>query len=356
MPAQYQSTNPIETSRVLYDSPFMKACRKEKTDYTPVWLMRQAGRFMPEYRQIREKVGFIQLCKDSNLAAEVTVMAVNQLKVDAAIIFADILLPLEAMGVGLTYEKSEGPVIHRPIQSSEDVSALRPVDVDSDLGYVFQSIKLARQWLPPATPLIGFAGAPFTLASYLLEGGASRHFERTKRFMYQHPDAWHRLLEQISAVTVQYLRKQFESGAQAVQLFDSWVGCLSPSDYEAYVLPYSQRTVSGVKGCGPVIHFATGNPALLPLMHRTAADVIGVDWRIALNDAWNQLPGVAIQGNMDPVVLLAEADTIKTAAATILSSVSGKPGHIFNLGHGVLPQTPVTNAQFVVDFVQNWRP
>lgn len=330
----------------------MQACRLEKTSYTPVWLMRQAGRYMPEYRAIREKVAFLELCKNSALSAEVTVMAVNQLGVDAAIIFADILLPLEAMGVGLEYAKGDGPVIRRPVKDMADVESLRKLDVDADLGFVFESVRLARKELPKAVPLIGFAGAPFTMASYVIEGGSSRHFEKTKAMMYRQKDCWTALMNAICGATVEYLNGQIRAGAQVVQLFDSWVGCLGYDDYLEYVLPHTARVIAGISPGVPVIHFATGTSALLQLMRDAGGDVIGVDWRMELAEAWRKVGhDRAIQGNLDPVLLLADRDEIRRRATRVLKYAEGRPGHIFNLGHGVLPNTPVDNARFLVELV-----
>lgn len=330
----------------------MQACRRQKTAYTPVWLMRQAGRFMPEYRAIREKVAFLELCKNSALSAEVTVMAVNKLGVDAAIIFADILLPLEALGVGLEYAKGDGPVIHRPVKSEADVKSFRKADVASELGFVFESVRLARKELPPVVPLIGFAGAPFTMASYVIEGGPSRHFEKTKAMMYRDRGCWNALMNVICDVTIEYLNGQIKAGAQAVQLFDSWVGCLGHDDYMEYVLPHSARVIAAVEKKVPVIHFATGTAALLQLMRDAGGDVIGVDWRMELGEAWRKVGyDRGIQGNLDPVLLLADRDEIRRRTTRVLKYAEGRPGHIFNLGHGVLPNTPVENARFLVELV-----
>lgn len=344
-----------KTTTALQQSAFLKACRREKNDYTPIWLMRQAGRFQPEYREIRERCSFLELCKNSELAAEVTVMAVQMLKVDAAIIFADILLPLEAMGLGLSYEKGDGPVIHRPVRTMRDVQNIKPVDIQQDLGYVMRSVELARAGLPGDIPLIGFAGAPFTVASYAIEGSSSRNFLHSKTLMYREPQTWSALMETIADVTSAYLNAQIEAGAQAVQLFDSWVGCLGQDDYEKYVLPYTARTIAGIKYNVPVIHFGTGNPALLPLMKGAGSSVVGVDWRIELDQAWEQLGDVAVQGNLDPLVLMADHETIKQKSHEILRKANNRPGHIFNLGHGILPQIPVDNVKRLVEYVHEFR-
>ncbi len=334
------------------ESAFMKACRGERVDYTPVWLMRQAGRFAPEYRAVRSKVGFLELCKRPDLAAEVTVTAVETLGVDAAIIFADLLLPLEPMGVGLEYAPGDGPIIHRPVRTGDDVDRLPEVDVEGALAYVGEAVSIARKGLNPGIPLIGFAGAPFTLASYLIEGGGSRHYENTKTLMYREPASWHKLMEKLAGITARFLSVQVAAGAQAVQLFDSWVGCLSCEDYREYVLPHSRQAVAAVSPAVPLIHFGTGTPHLLALMREAGGDVIGLDWRVALDQGW-QIVGhdVGVQGNLDPVVLLSEPSEIRRRAARILEQAGGRSGHIFNLGHGVLPSTPYEHVKFLVETV-----
>ncbi len=346
----------LSSTAAWFDSPFMKACRSEQTPYTPIWLMRQAGRFMSEFRAIRSRVGFLELCKNPELAAQVTVMAVDMLEVDAAIIFADILLPLEPMGVGLEYVRGEGPVIHRPVRGLADCRQLAEVVVEESLDYVLTAIKLTRQALKPAIPLIGFAAAPFTLASYLIEGGASRNFEATKTLMRTEPETWELLMSKIASVTLHYLNCQVAAGAQVVQLFDSWVGCLSPVDYRQFVQPYTKRVIDGIAPGTPVIHFGTGTGSLLTLMQAAGGDVIGLDWRVNLGDAWAQLASpVAVQGNLDPTVLLSGRQEIKRQASLILEAASRRPGHIFNLGHGVLPTTEVDNVRYLVDYVHSFR-
>ncbi|HEY9788415.1 MAG TPA: uroporphyrinogen decarboxylase [Candidatus Obscuribacterales bacterium] len=340
-------------AELLESSPFMRACLRQSVERTPIWIMRQAGRFMPEYRSIREKVSFIELCENSELAAEVTVMAVEKLGVDAAIIFSDILLPLKALGAGLEYARGDGPFIHHPVRSPEDVKRLRNFEVAEELAHVFKAVTLARKSLPADIPLIGFAGAPFTLASYLIEGGSSRNFERTKAFMYSHRQSWDELMQLLSVITSSHLNAQIEAGAQAVQLFDSWVGCLGQDDYTEYVLPHSARVIAAVTDAVPVIHFGTGTAALLELMQQAGGDVIGVDWRIELSEAWKRLNyATAVQGNLDPCVLFADKDEIERRVKRILKHAGGRPGHIFNLGHGVLPQTPFENVKFLVDVVR----
>ncbi len=336
-------------------SAFLGACRREPTDYTPIWLMRQAGRYLREYREIRRRVSFLQMCKTPELAAEVTLMAVDRLGVDAAIIFADILLVLEPMGVGLKFSRGEGPVIERPVRTAADVDALREANPD-ELSYVFDAIRLTRRALRPDIPLIGFAGAPFTVASYAIEGGGSRHYENTKRMMYSDAGAWHALMERLTRALTDYLNRQIAAGADAVQLFDSWVGCLSPDDYRDFVQPHVRHLIRGLTPGAPVIHFATGNPALLELMRDAGGDVIGLDWRVDLAEAWARLgDGVAVQGNLDPLVLFASPTEIRRRAQRILQKAAGRPGHIFNLGHGVLPHTPVDHVLALVDAVHEGR-
>ncbi|HEV7730835.1 MAG TPA: uroporphyrinogen decarboxylase [Candidatus Binatia bacterium] len=331
--------------------PFLAACRREPVPYTPVWLMRQAGRYQPEYRAIREKLGFLELCKRPDVAAEVTVMAVEQLGVDAAIIFADILLILEPMGAGLEFAKGDGPVIHRPVRSGADVDALTEVD-QASLGYVFEAVRQARAALRPEVPLIGFAGAPFTLASYLIEGGGSRDYTRTKGLLFGDPGAWDALMTKLVRALTGYLNAQIDAGAQAVQLFDSWVGALAPADYRARVLPHVRALIDGLRPGIPVVNFGTGTAGLLECLRAAGGDVIGLDWRVDLDAAWARLgDDVAVQGNLDPLVLLAPIPEIRRRVAAILGQAGGRNGHIFNLGHGVLQQTPVDHVRAVVDAV-----
>lgn len=344
---------PVDSSaRAWSDSPFLRACRREPTPYTPIWLMRQAGRYMPEYRAVREKTTFLELCKNPQLSSEVMCTAVERLGVDAAIIFSDLLPILEPMGLELEFAAGEGPVIHNPVRASEDV--LRIVELESvdAMQYVFETVAQTRRDLPEQVPLIGFAGAPFTLASYAIEGGSSRNFLHTKTLMYRAPAAWQELMERLARTIVRYLNGQIAAGAQAVQLFDSWVGCLSPADYRQYVLPYVRMVANGLTPGAPLIHFGTGNPALLPLMAEAGGDVIGLDWRVDLAEGWKTVGhNRAVQGNLDPTVLLASRDAIADQARVILSAAAGRPGHIFNLGHGVLPQTPVDNVKALVEMV-----
>lgn len=335
----------------LRESIFMRACRREPTPYTPVWLMRQAGRYMREYREIRERTSFLDLCKTPELATEVTVTAAERLKVDAAIVFADILLILEPMGIDLEFARGEGPVIHNPVRVANDVARLHEVETVEALDFVFEAIRLTRRALRPGLPLIGFAGAPFTLASYIVEGGASRNYVHTKRLMYGDPGAWHALMSLISRALAKYLNAQTEAGAQAVQLFDSWVGCLSPDDYREYVLPHTRDVIRAISPGTPVIHFGTGTASLLELMREAGGEVIGLDWRVRLDEAWQRLGDIAVMGNLDPVQLFTSPDFIRSQAKRILDQAARRPGHIFNLGHGILPETPVENVIALVDAI-----
>jgi uroporphyrinogen decarboxylase len=335
----------------LAASPFLRACRRQPTPVTPIWLMRQAGRYMREYRQVRAKVGFLELCKTPDLVAEMTVYAVERLRVDAAIIFADLLLPVEAMGLGLAYGKGEGPIIDPPLRGRDDVERLREPPVEEALGYVLEAIRLTRRALRPEVPLIGFAGAPFTVASYMIEGGGARHYVQTKSFFRRDPQAWHLLMERITRFTSAYLGAQVAAGAQAVQLFDSWVGCLSPEDYRTFVLPHSRRLLASLPKEAPSIHFGTDTAAFLDDFRAAGGDVVGLDWRVDLVQAWDRLGEVAVMGNLDPTVLFAPRDEVRRQARALLQRVGGRPGHIFNLGHGILPNTPLDNVLALVDAV-----
>ncbi len=330
----------------------MRACRREPTPYTPVWLMRQAGRYMQEYRDVRARNSFLDLCKTPELAAEVTVTAAERLGVDAAIIFADILLIVEPMGIGLQFTKGDGPSLGNPIRSGSDVSRLLEVEDVNSLAFVFEAIRHTRKALPNNMPLIGFSGAPFTLASYIIEGGSSKNYVHTKSLMYNDSGAWHAMLSLIDRALIKYLNAQIAAGAQAVQLFDSWVGCLSPNDYHQYVLPHTREVLSNVTPGTPVIHFGTGTAALLELMREAGGDVIGFDWRVSLDDAWRRVGfDCAVMGNLDPVTLFADVEHIRKETDRILSEAGGREGHIFNLGHGILPHTPVDNVIALVDAV-----
>jgi len=331
----------------------MKAVRRQPAERTPIWLMRQAGRYMAEYRAVRAKVGFLELCNNPDLAAEVMLTAVAKLGVDAAIIFADLLPILQPMGLDLEYTASDGPVIHNPIRDASDVDRLRELEDLAPLESVFETVRKTRAGLSESLPVLGFAGAPFTLASYAVEGGSSRNYRRAKTLMISDPGAWNALMERLARTIARYLNAQIAAGAQVVQLFDSWVGCLGPEDYRRYVLPHARAVIRRVEPNAPVIHFATGNAALLPLMAEAGGTVIGIDWRVRLDEAWKTIGhDSAIQGNLDPVVLLTSPRQIRLAAQEILDQAGGRPGHIFNLGHGVLPQTPVENAIALVEAVK----
>jgi uroporphyrinogen decarboxylase len=314
--------------------------------------MRQAGRYMREYRALREKYAFLELCKTPDLATQITLMPIDQIGVDAAIIFADILLPLENMGIDLEFSEAGGPAILTPVRSGEDVHRLRVIDPDEDVPFLLEAIRQVRRELEGRIPLIGFSGAPFTLASYLVEGGHSRNFFRTKTLMYRNPRAWHELMEKLVSVVVRYVRSQIKAGAQAIQLFDTWVGCLAPMDYEVFVLPYSHRVFQELNTQVPCIHFATNAAGLLSLMRRAGGDVIGVDWRAHLGEAWKKIGyDVGIQGNLDPTALFAPPKKIRESVRAILAAAQNRPGHIFNLGHGILPETPIDHVRLMVDAV-----
>ncbi len=334
---------------------FLRACARQPVDATPVWFMRQAGRYMPEYRSIREKYSLLEICQHPELAAEVTLQPVRALGVDAAILFADILLPAIPLGVGLEFVKGEGPQLERPVRTMEDVNRLRPVDPQADLGYVLEAIRSVRSQLKDI-PLIGFCGAPFTVASYIVEGGASREFLKTKQMMYSAPETWHALMDKLATVLADYLLAQIQAGAQAVQVFDSWVGALSPQDYIDFAQPYSRRVLRAAELSGvPVIHFGTGTRTLLPAMKAAGGTVLGLDWRTPLDEGWDLLGhDVAVQGNLDPVALFAPLPELKKRVHDVLRRADGRPGHIFNLGHGILQNTPVENVRAVVDMVHEY--
>lgn len=343
------------TTGALHDSPFMRACRRESVPYTPVWLMRQAGRYMAEYREVRARHGFLEMCKQPEVASEVTVYAAHRLNVDAAIIFADILLITEPLGLDLEFAKGEGPVIHNPVRAATDVERVRELESPELLGslaYVMEAIRITRRELRPNIPLIGFCGAPFTLASYICEGGGSKNYINTKRLMYNDSGAWHELMSRISRALALYLNAQIDAGAQAVQLFDSWIGCLSPEDYREYVLPHTRAVIENVKPDVPVLHFGTGTASLLELIRDAGGSVIGFDWRVSLDEAWARVGhDTAVMGNLDPVALFASVEHVRAEAKRILDRAGGRNGHIFNLGHGILPETPVETVISLVEAV-----
>ena len=339
------------------NSNFVRACKSLSVDRTPVWFMRQAGRYMAEYRAVRKQHSLLEICKKPELAAEVTITAAEILQVDAAIIFADLLLPLEVMGLPFHFSAGEGPVIERPVRSKEDISRLRSDRAD-ELGYVSEAVSLVAKHFANRVPVIGFCGAPFTLASYMIEGGGSRNYVHTKKMMYNSPEDWDALMRKLVEVTVAYTRDQVREGADVIQIFDSWVGCLSVEDYRLYVLEHVRQMVQQLKKAGaPIIYFGTDSATLLPAMKSSGANVIGLDWRIPLNEGWNRLEDeCAVQGNLDPVLLFADWKELRTRAEDILQRADGRPGHIFNLGHGILPETPVDNVKNLARFVQEYAP
>ena len=330
----------------------MKACRKEPVDATPVWLMRQAGRYMKEYRELRAKVPFLDLCKSPGLVSEVTVTAAKKLGVDAAIIFADLLLIVEPLGFSLAYDQGEGPSIKPTLRSPGDVDQLREVDPQQSLAYLYGAIRQTRADLDPKLPLIGFAACPFTLASYLIEGGGSRNYRHTKGLMYRDPGAWRALMEHLARNLAGYTNGQIAAGVQAVQLFDTWVGCLGPADYREFALPYTRLMIEGIVPGTPIIHFGTGTGMLLEDMREAGGHILGLDSHVELDQAWARLGyAVGVQGNLDPVVLYAGQPYIRSRVKRILDQAGGRPGHIFNLGHGLLPDTPFENVVALVDMV-----
>jgi uroporphyrinogen decarboxylase len=333
-------------------STFIKACYRQPTEVTPVWLMRQAGRYMAEYRAVREKHSFLELCKNPQLCAEVMVTAVEKLGVDAAIIFSDLLPILEPMGFDLEFAAGDGPVIHNPIRSGSDIDRVRPIMEMAPLQFVADTVRLTRQALPPSIPVIGFAGSPFTLASYMIEGGGSRNYIHTKKLMYSDTEAWSVLMKKLVESISLYLNEQIAAGAQCVQLFDSWAGCLSPHDYRSYVLPSMIELLESISPRVPVINFATGNPMLISMLRGDQRTVVGLDWRVPLDVGWDMAGrDRAVQGNLDPTILFAGITEIRKAVEHILKLADGTPGHIFNLGHGILPGTPVDHVIALVDMV-----
>ncbi len=349
--SQPVSAATIETSRML------RACRREKADATPVWLMRQAGRYMPEYRRIREQHPFLEMIKTPELACEVTLQPMKAFDLDAAIIFADILPPLEGMGLELDFVEGEGPTIYNPVRTAKDVERLRVTPPEESLSFTLEAIKLARAALDPrGLPLIGFSGAPFTLAVYAVEGGGSRNHLAVKGLMMSDPQTWHVLMEKLSEVVGSYLLAQAKAGAQILQVFDSWVGQLAPEDYRQFVMPYTQRAIAIAREAGvPIIHFGTETNGMLELMREAGGDVVGVDWRINLDAAWKLLgENVAVQGNLDPAALFAPWDALQPRIQSVLDQAGGRAGHIFNVGHGILPETPLDNVKRLVEFVHEY--
>jgi uroporphyrinogen decarboxylase len=334
----------------------LRACRRQPVDTTPIWLMRQAGRYLPEYRALREQHAFLEMVKTPELACEVTLQPLRSFDLDAAIIFADILPPLESLGFELEFHEGRGPLILNPLRRAADVGALAGSEGDEGWSFTLQAIRLARRELAGRVPLIGFSGAPFTLACYAIQGSGGGDFTVARQFMMNEPRAWHAFMDVLARLVGRYLSAQVEAGAQVLQLFDSWAGLLSPADYREFVLPYSRAALPAAGGGEvPLIHFATGSSGLLELMQEAGGDVIGVDWRVDLDSAWRRLGGgAALQGNLDPVALLAEPEALEARAVAVLRAAAGRPGHIFNLGHGVLPQTPPDNVRRLVELVHEW--
>ena len=335
------------------NSIFVRACKAVPVERTPVWFMRQAGRYMPEYRAVRKQHSLLEICKNPALAAEVTISAAEALGVDAAIIFADLLLPLEVMELPFHFSAGEGPVIEKPLRTTEDISHLR-TDRASELGYVSEAVRLVTKHFGDRLPVIGFCGAPFTLASYMIEGGGSRNYVHTKKMMYNSAADWNELMRKLVSVVAEYAAEQVRAGADVIQIFDSWVGCLGADDYRRYVLAHVSDLVKRLqRSTAPIIYFGTDSATLLPAMKETGAEVIGLDWRIPLDQGWRSLEfRGAVQGNLDPVLLFAGWKELRSRAQEILRRAGGRPGHIFNLGHGILPETPVENVKNLARFVQ----
>jgi uroporphyrinogen decarboxylase len=331
---------------------FLKACRREPVDATPVWFMRQAGRYMAEYRALRERYSLLDICGQPDLATEVTLQPVRRIDVDAAILFSDLLLPLEPLGLPFDFVKGEGPQIEHPISDAADIDRLTLFEPREALSHVLEAIEQIQHELDRRVPLIGFSGAPFTLASYAIEGGHSNNFAKTKALMYGHPDAWHRLCDKLATVVADYANAQIDAGVDAFQIFDSWVGTLSAADYREFALPHTQRIFAAIGRRVPTIHFGTGTATILEDLREAGGDVIGVDWRSHLDEAWARIGhDRAVQGNLDPTLLLGPAPRMFRATDDILQRVGGRPGHIFNLGHGILPSTPLEHVQMLADYV-----
>lgn len=336
----------------MTNDTFLKACRREKTGYTPVWLMRQAGRYMKEYMAIRERHSFLEMCRTPELACEVTLQPIRAFDLDAAIIFADILLPLPGMGINLEFAKNEGPVIRNPVRTRKDIDAVLVIDPEEDVPFLITAIKMVKKELGGKAPLIGFSGAPFTLASYIIEGEGSRNYVHTKSLMYKDTESWHVFMDKISDVVIAYLNAQADAGADCLQLFDSWAGCLGPDDYREFVLPHTKKVISNVKKGVPIINFSTNTGTYLDVIKEAGGDVVGVDWRVKLDSAWKTIGyDRAIQGNLDPAVLFAPPAIIKKRVKEIIDMAGGRPGHIFNLGHGIILGTPVDSVKALVDSV-----
>jgi len=337
----------------LHNLRFLRACRRETVDRTPVWFMRQAGRYMAEYRDLRQNYSLLDLCRTPELATEVTLQPLRRIDVDAAILFSDLLLPLEPMGIPFAFVKGEGPAIERPIRTGADIDRVQVIDPRDALPFTFDAIRSIKRELAGRVPLIGFAGAPFTLASYAIEGGHSTNFALTKSLMYGDPAAWHRLAGKLAEVVADYLVAQIDAGIDAVQVFDSWVGALHADDYREFALPHTRRIFDAISGRGvPTIHFGVATASILHVMREAGGDVLGADWRIPLDEAWERIGADrGIQGNLDPTLLLGPRDRLLAGAAEVLTRANRRPGHIFNLGHGILPSTPIENVQALARFV-----
>ena len=357
IPSHGQPITGLERAQTTGGSRFLRACLRRPVDRTPVWFLRQAGRYMPEYQAVRRCHSLLEICKQPKLAAEVTITAAEKIEVDAAIIFADLLLPFEPLGLDFEFAAGEGPVIHKPVRTGEDVARLR-TDRTEELAYVAEAISHVVAHFHDRLAVIGFCGAPYTLASYMIEGGGSRNYIHTKTLMYRQPDTWQRLLDKLVTVLREYARQQVDAGAHCIQVFDSWAGSLSVEDYRDFVLPATKTLIRDIQALGvPVIYFGVDTASLLPSMRETGADVLGLDWRTPLDIAWRSLDyACAVQGNLDPITLFAEPDLIRRRVRQILDQAGGRPGHIFNLGHGIVPNTPVENVQHVVRFVREYTP
>ncbi len=331
---------------------FLRACRRQPVDRTPVWFMRQAGRYMAEYRTLRQRFSLLEICRTPDLATQVTLQPLQRIELDAAILFSDLLLPLEPMGVPFDFVEGEGPAIERPLRSEADIDRARVFEPREALGFVLDAIGQIKRELGDRVPLIGFAGAPFTLASYAIEGGHSNTFALTKALMYGHPEAWHRLCDKLATIVADFLLAQIEAGVDAVQVFDSWVGALNAEDYREFAMPHTRRLFLAVGDRVPTIHFGTGTGSILREMRETGGDVVGLDWRIRLDAGWSAIGhDRAVQGNLDPTLLLGPRDRLFRGAVEVLTQAGGRPGHIFNLGHGILPITPLENVQALARYV-----
>jgi uroporphyrinogen decarboxylase len=342
----------------VLDSLFMRAARQQPVERTPIWFMRQAGRVLPEYRAIRERYSLIEICRQPELCAEVALQPIHHFGVDAAVMFADIMLPLIGVGVELELVDNVGPVINHPIQHAADLRVLRPLHPEADIPFILETIRLVRRELDGRIPLIGFSGAPFTLASYLIEGRPTREFVKTRALMQSAPEVWHELMARLTSVVISYLRSQVSAGVDALQLFDSWVGYLSAAEYIGYVEPYSKQIFAALKPSGlPFIHFGTNTAPLLHLMKDDGASIIGVDWHIPLDQAWQVIgQELGIQGNLDPAALLGPPAEMEAKTTDVLRRAAGRPGHIFNLGHGLLPDSPIDNIIRLVEYVHSYQP